>query len=77
VNNIFQIFSKDLLPYYHFQLPEYYHEAKEKINEAYSLLIDDESRVQYYKQLKARVGYSFNKLPEATTHNQYFPEDII
>ena len=77
VNNIFQIFSKDLLPYYHFQLPEYYHEAKEKINDAYSCLIDDESRVQYYKQLKARVGYSFNELPEATTYNQYFPEDII
>ena len=77
VNNIFQIFSKDLLPYYHFQVPEYYHETKEKINEAYSCLIDDESRVQYYKQLKARVGYSFNELPEATTYNQYFPEDII
>ena len=77
VNNIFQIFSKDLLPYYHFQVPEYYQEAKAKINEAYSCLIDDESRVQYYKQLKARVGYSFNEIPEATTYNQYFPEDII
>jgi hypothetical protein len=27
--------------------------------------------------LKARIGYSFNELPEATTYNQYFHEDII
>ena len=77
VNNIFQIFSKDLLPYYHFELPEYYINAKAKINEAYSYLIDDESKNQFCKQLKARVGYSFNELPDPTTINQYFPEDII
>lgn len=77
INNIFQIFSKDLLPYYHFEEPEYYNFSKAKINEAYSYLTDNESKIQYCKQLKARVGHSFNELPVATTNNQYFPEDII
>jgi hypothetical protein len=76
-NNIFQIFSKDLLPYYHFELPEFYNNAKSRIKEAYSYLKDEESKEQYCKHLKARIGYSFNELPEATTNNQYFPEDII
>lgn len=76
-NNIFQIFSKDLLPYYHFELPEFYNNAKSRIKEAYSCLKDEESKEQYCKHLKARIGYSFNELPEATTNNQYFPEDII
>jgi FkbM family methyltransferase len=77
VNNIFQIFSKDLLPYYHFQLPNYYLQEKAKIIEAFSYLQDEESRVQYYKHLKVRVGHSFNELPDATTDNQYFPNDIV
>lgn len=76
-NNIFQIFSKDLLPYYHFEVPNFYNVAKSKIKEAFSYLKDDESKEQYCKHLKARIGYSFNELPEATTYNQYFPEDII
>jgi FkbM family methyltransferase len=76
-NNIFQIFSKDLLPYYHFELPDFYNNAKSKIKEAFSYLKDEESKEQYCKHLKARIGYSFNELPEATTYNQYFPEDII
>jgi FkbM family methyltransferase len=76
-NNIFQIFSKDLLPYYHFELPNFYNNAKSKIKEAFTCLKDDESKEQYLKHLKARIGYSFNELPEATTYNQYFPEDII
>jgi FkbM family methyltransferase len=76
-NNIFQIFSKDLLPYYHFEVPDFYNNAKSKIKEALSYLKDDVSKEQYCKHLKARIGYSFNELPEATTHNQYFHEDII
>ena len=76
-NNIFQIFSKDLLPYYHFELPDFYNNAKSRIKEAFSWLKDEESKEQYCKHLKARIGYSFNELPEATTNNQYFPEDII
>jgi FkbM family methyltransferase len=76
-NNIFQIFSKELLPYYHFEVPNFYNNAKSKIKEAYSYLNDDESKEQYCKHLKARIGYAFNELPEATTYNQYFPEDII
>ncbi len=76
-NNIFQIFSEELLPYYHFEVPEFYNNAKSKIKEAFSYLKDNESKEQYYKHLKARIGYSFNELPEATTYNQYFPEDII
>lgn len=76
-NNIFQIFSKDLLPYYHFELPNFYNNAKSKIKEAFTYLKDDESKEQYLKHLKVRIGYSFNELPEATTYNQYFPEDII
>ena len=76
-NNIFQIFSKDLLPYYHFELPDFYNNAKSKIKEAFSYLKDEESKEQYCKHLKARIGYSFNELPEATTYNQYFPEDIV
>lgn len=76
-NNIFQIFSKELLPYYHFEVPDFYNNAKSKIKEAYSYLNDDESKEQYCKHLKARIGYAFNELPDATTYNQYFPEDII
>ncbi len=76
-NNIFQIFSKELLPYYHFEVPDFYNNAKSKIKEAFSYLKDDESKQQYCKHLKARIGYAFNELPEATTYNQYFPEDII
>jgi len=76
-NNIFQIFSKDLLPYYHFELPDFYNNAKSKIKEAFTCLKDEESKEQYCKHLKARIGYSFNELPDATTYNQYFPEDII
>jgi FkbM family methyltransferase len=77
VNNIFQIFSEDLLPYYHFQAPNYYYNNIAKINDAFSCLKDEESKAQYCKHLKTRIGYSFNELPEATTYNQYFPEDII
>lgn len=77
VNNIFQIFSDDLLPYYHFQLPSYYLEEKTKITEAFSCLVDEESREQFYKHLKVRLGYSFDELPNASTDNQYFPNDIL
>lgn len=77
VNNIFQIFFKDLLPYYHFQLPNYYFQEKSKIIKAFSCLQDEESRKQYYKHLKVRIGYSFNELPNASTNNQYFPDDIV
>lgn len=77
VNNIFQIFSDDLLPYYHFQLPSYYLEEKAKITEAFSCLVDEESREQFYKHLKVRIGYSFDELPDASTDNQYFPNDIL
>lgn len=77
VNNVFQAFSNDLIPYYHFESPEYYYEQKSKIVEAYSYLIDDESKDQFYKHLKVRVGYSFTELPLVTTDNQYFHPDII
>jgi FkbM family methyltransferase len=77
INSIFQIFDKDLLPYYHFQIPKYYLEQKAKILEAFSYLQDEESRVQFYKHLKVRLGHSFIELPEASTENQYFPNDIV
>jgi len=77
INTIFQIFDKDLLPYYHFQIPNYYLEQKDKIVEAFSYLQDEESRDQFYKHLKVRLGHSFNELPDASTDNQYFPNDIV
>ncbi len=77
INSIFQIFDKALLPYYHFQLANYYLEQKEKIKEAFSYLKDEESKVQFYKHLKVRLGHSFNELPDASTDNQYFINDII
>jgi FkbM family methyltransferase len=77
INCIFQIFNKDLLPYYHFQISNYYIEQKAKIIEAFSYLNDEQSREQFYRHLKVRIGYSFNELPDASTDNQYFPNDII
>jgi len=76
-NNIFQIFSEDLLPYYHFEIPDFYYNSSSKIKEAYSYLKDEESKEQFYKHLKVRLGHSFNELPDASTDNQYFPNDII
>ncbi|MHA8074884.1 hypothetical protein ACRZ9O_10160 [Aquirufa sp. HETE-40SA] len=77
INRVFQIFSHDLLPYYHFETPDYYLSNKLKIEEAFSFLEDEESRIQFIKHLKVRVGYSFIELPTASTNNQYFPEDIV
>jgi FkbM family methyltransferase len=77
INNIFQIYSKSLLPYYHFETPEYYLENFELLENAYSKLSDDESRQQFIGHLKARIGYSFDVIPYAQTYNQYFPQDIV
>jgi FkbM family methyltransferase len=77
INNIFQIYSKSLLPYYHFETPEYYLENFELLEKAYSKLFDDESRQQFIGHLKARIGDSFDVIPYAQTDNQYFPQDIV
>ena len=77
INRVFQNFSHDLLPYYHFETPDYYLRNKLKIEEAFSFLEDEESRIQFIKHLKVRIGYSFIELPTASTNNQYFPEDIV
>jgi len=77
INNIFQIYSSDLLPYYHFETPEFYLNNIELIEKAYLKLFDEESKRQFIGHLKARIGYSFEVIPKAQIDNQYFPIDIV
>lgn len=77
INNIFQIYSSDLLPYYHFETPEFYLNNIELIEKAYLKLFDEESKRQFVGHLKARIGYSFEVIPKAQIDNQYFPIDIV
>lgn len=77
INNIFQIYYSDLLPYYHFETPQYYLDNIEEIEKAYLKLSDSESKRQFIGHLKARIGHSFEVIPEAQTDNQYFPCDIV
>jgi FkbM family methyltransferase len=74
---IMQLYSNDLLPHYHFQSPDFYFDNKILINDAYSLLNDEESKKQYLNHLKYRLQINFDCIPVPDTKNQYFPNDII
>ena len=83
VNNIFhagallQLFPGKLLPHYHFQTPDYFLQHKDKIEEVYENLGDEESKKQYAAHLDSRINLNFEGLPSPDTKNQYFPADIV
>ena len=74
---LMQLFPDKLLPHYHFQTPGYFRQHKDKIEEVYENLADEESKKQYLAHLDSRINLNFEGLPEPDTSNQYFPSDIV
>ena len=70
-------FPDELLPYFHFQSPEYFLKHKKELTEVYNLLADEESKKQYLAHVDCRMTLNFEGLPVPDTRNQYFPADVI
>ena len=72
-----RLFPDELLPYYHFQMPDYFLQHKKEINDVYELFADEESKRQYLAHVNCRLNLDFEGLPVADTKNQYFPAGVI
>jgi FkbM family methyltransferase len=65
------------LPEYVYDLPHKVIEAADAIRMAWQLFNDQESRREYLAQLCWRLDPEFDQIPIPTTHEIYFPPDLI
>lgn len=65
------------LPHYRIDLPHYIYEEANAIKEAFCLLADDFSRLEYLQQIKWLLNSEVSTLTKATYQDVYFPEDLF
>ncbi|QMU28963.1 FkbM family methyltransferase [Adhaeribacter radiodurans] len=76
-SHLFWKYPQELLPHYHFDLPQNYLIHKDAIKAAYNLLADNESKAQYLAHLKARLFLDLEAIPLPSGEAQYFPENLF
>ncbi len=64
------------LPHISVDLPHKVLADKEAVQRAFACLADDASRAEYFAQLRFRLYFDCDALPEPATHRQYWPTDI-
>ena len=74
---LFWKYADDLLPHYVFDLPHKVIEAAPAVLQAWSLLADDASRVEYLANVRWRLDPEFKDLPPPAAHEIYFPPDVF
>jgi len=65
-----------VLPHYGAALPHHVHRDGERVREALALWADDESRMEYLRQIRWRLLGDFDVLSKPVHHAIYFPSDL-
>jgi len=77
VQGYFWKFPQVFLPYYSFDLPSTFLEARDQLFHVAELLEDRISLDQFIGQLRWRLRLEPDVLPSASPESQYFPSDLV
>lgn len=75
--SVFWKFPKIFLPHYSIGLPSSVFKSKNEILKAYSFFKDEESCKEFVHQIYWRSELDYEKLPEPSRDDIYFPQDLI
>ncbi len=73
---LFWKYPEIFLPHYAVDLPHRVLDARERIEEAFGLLSDDASRMEFVGEVRWRLLGDFDHLGEPVSNEIYFPEDL-
>lgn len=73
---LFWKYPEIFLPHYAVDLPHRVLDAKDRIEEAFALLSDDASRMEFIGEVRWRLLGDFDQLGEPVSTEIYFPEDL-
>ena len=73
---LFWKYPEIFLPHYAADLPHRVLDARERIEEAFGLLSDDASRMEFIGEVRWRLLGDFDHLGEPVSNEIYFPEDL-
>jgi FkbM family methyltransferase len=73
---LFWKYSTIFLPHYAVDLPENVHRQRDQVLSVARLWADEDSRREYLAQLRWRLLFDFDGLPDPVQHQIYFPLDL-